>query len=239
MNALLSEILEAHGGEELWRTYECVDADIVTGGGIFALKGLPQDAAARRITVWMQEGLSSLTPFGAPDQCTVCSADRVAIEKLDSTVVAERLAPQDSFVGHQMNTPWDTLHWAYFSGVALWTYLSTPFLLALPGVRVEELAPWTEGKETWRVLKASFPRSVATHSLTQEFFFGEDLRLRRHDYRVNLAGGFAASQLTFDYAEAGGLRLPTRRRAYLCGPDRRPVLDMLLLSIDLSVIDFR
>jgi hypothetical protein len=239
MNALLTEILEAHGGQELWRTYECVNADVVAGGGLFALKGLIQDAAARRITVWMQEGLSSLAPFGAPDQCTVCSSDRIAIEKSDSTVVTERLAPRDSFAGHQMDTPWDPLHWAYFSGEALWTYLSSPFLLGLPGVRVEEVAPWTEGNETWRVLKAYFPGSFATHSLVQEFFFGADLLLRRHDYRVNVAGGFAASQLTFDYAEAGGLRLPTRRRVYLGGPDRRPVLEMLMLSIDISVIDFR
>ena len=35
-----------------------------------------------------------------------------------------------------MNTPWDPLHRAYFNGEALWTYLTTPFLLAMDGVRV-------------------------------------------------------------------------------------------------------
>jgi hypothetical protein len=238
MNALLSEILEAHGGQEVWRGYECVDADIVTGGGFFALKGLLQDAAARRITVWMHEGRSSLVPFGAADQCTMQAPDRVAIEKLDGTVVMERRSPRDSFAGHQMQTPWDPLHRAYFNGEALWTYFSTPFLLGMAGVRVEELAPWTEGNETWRVLRAYFPGSTETHSLIQEFFFGADLLLRRHDYRVNVAGGFAASQLAFDYIEAGGIRLPSRRRAYLCGPDRRPVLDMLMVSMDISVVEF-
>ena len=35
---------------------------------------------------------------------------------------------------------------------------------------------------------------------------------------VTIAGGFAAAQLTSDYTEANGIRLPTKRRAYLRGP---------------------
>jgi hypothetical protein len=31
------------------------------------------------------------------------------------------LSPIDSFAGHQMNTPWDALHRAYFNAEALWT----------------------------------------------------------------------------------------------------------------------
>jgi len=38
--------------------------------------------------------------------------------------------------------------------------------------------------------------------------------LRRHDYSVNIAGGFRASQLTSDYVEANGIYLPIKRRAY-------------------------
>ena len=79
------------------------------------------------------------------------------------------------------------LHRAYFNGEALWTNLTTPFLLALEGVVVEETEPWSEGNETWRVLRAHFPGSVETHSLVQDFFFDRDLRLRRHDYNVNIA----------------------------------------------------
>lgn len=58
MNALFSEILDAHGGEELSRSYECIDSDIVTGGGVLALKGLTPDLRARRATVWIREGRS-------------------------------------------------------------------------------------------------------------------------------------------------------------------------------------
>lgn len=164
--------------------------------------------------------------------------ERIAIEKLDGTLVAERQVPRDSFAGHQMSTPWDPLHRAYFNGEALWTYLTTPFLLATGGVRVEEIEPWWEGPEIWRVSRAYFPGSIETHSLVQDFFFGEDLMLRRHDYNVNIAGGFAAAQLTSDYAVANNICLPTKRRAYNRGPDRWPILGMLMVSIDISEVRF-
>jgi hypothetical protein len=40
---------------------------------------------------------------------------RVAIEKLDGQLVAERREPRASFAGHKLRTPWDPLHRAYFS----------------------------------------------------------------------------------------------------------------------------
>lgn len=237
-NELLANILDAHGGLERWKEYQRVGATIVSGGGLFPLKGVPQDSSPRRMTVWLQEERSSVFPYGAPDQRTMFTPGRIAVEKLDGALVAERYAPRDSFSGHQMNTPWDPLHRAYFNGYAMWTYLTTPFLLAMEGMRVEETEEWREGAERWRVLRAYFPGSMETHSLVQDFFFGEDFLLRRHDYSVNIAGGFAAAQLTSDYVTANGLRLPSRRRAYTRGPDRRPIAEMLMVSIDLSEIRY-
>ncbi len=37
-----------------------------------------------------------------------------------------------------------------------------------------------------------------------------DLMLRRHDYAVNTAGDFSASQLTSDYVVENGISLPTQ-----------------------------
>lgn len=127
MNELLSKILDAHGGMDRWRDYEKVEATIVSGGGLFRLKGVPQDSTLRHMAVWLHEERSSVSPFGAPDQRTMFTPERIAIEKLDGTIVAERPIPRDAFAGHQMQTPWDPLHRAYFNGEALWTYLTTPF----------------------------------------------------------------------------------------------------------------
>jgi len=64
------------------------------------------------------------------------------------------------------------------------------------------------------------------------------LKLRRHDYSVNIAGGFPAAQLTSDYVVADGIHFPSRRRAYTRGPDRRPNMEMLMVSIGISEVRF-
>ncbi len=238
MSTLLDAVLDAHGGMRRWMSYEKVDATIVSGGGFFALKGIVQDSDPRRMTVWLHEQRASVAPYGAPDQRSIFTSDQVRVEKLDGTVIAERRAPRDSFAGHQMHTSWDPLHRAYFNGEALWTYLTTPFVLAMPGVHTEEVEPWIEGGETWRCLRAHFPGAIETHCQIQEFYFGENFLLRRHDYRVNIAGGFQAAQLTGRYVEANGIRLPTQRRAHTRGPDGRHVAEMLMVYIDLTHVEF-
>jgi hypothetical protein len=96
-----------------WKGYEKVEATIVSGGGFFSLKGTPQDSAPRRMTAWLHEQRTSISPYGASDPRAVSTPERISIEKLDGRVVAERRAPKDSFAGHQMSTPWDELHRAY------------------------------------------------------------------------------------------------------------------------------
>ena len=238
MNKLLARIVEAHGGLDRWRRFNRVEATIVTGGAFWGMKNLTQDQDSRRMTVSLHEERASVAPFGDPDWHTEFTPHRIAILRGNGTVVAERHDPRTSFAGHEMTTPWDPLHRAYFNGYALWTYLTTPFLLTMDGVEVTEGEPWTEGRETWRVLHARFPGSIATHSALQDFFFGDDLLLRRHDYNVDVAGGFGGAQLVYDYIEADGIRLPSRRRAYTRGTDSRPRLDPLMVSIDISDVRF-
>jgi hypothetical protein len=55
---------------------------------------------------------------------------------------------------------------------------------------------------------------------------------------VNIAGGFGAAQLTSNYIQANRIGLPSKRRAYTRGPDNRPILDMLMVAIDVSDVSF-
>lgn len=122
------------------------------------------------MTVRLHEQWASVRPFSAPDRRTAFTPGRVAVEKTDGTVVAERLDPRASFAGHTLFTPWDPLHRAYFNGYALWTYLTTPFLLAMPGVVLAGIGELREGGEKWLGLRAAFPDGIATHSRTQDFY---------------------------------------------------------------------
>jgi hypothetical protein len=231
---LLNAVIAAHGGLERWREFETVEATIVSGGKLWEIKGQPQDPTPRRMTVALHREWASVQPFGAPDQKTDFTPQRVAIEKLDGRVVGERLNPRKSFDGHELTTPWDPLQRAYFNGYALWTYLTTPFFMTLPGITVTELDPIEDSGERWFGLQAQFPDQLATHSQTQEFYFGTDFLLRRHDYRVDVAGGFAAIQYVYDIVEADGIKLPSRRRAYRCDADGRLIAEDLMVSIDVS-----
>ena len=66
MNDLLAGIVDAHCGMDRWNGCEKVEATIVSGGGFFALKGVPQDANPRHLTVWLHEERSSVWPYRAP-----------------------------------------------------------------------------------------------------------------------------------------------------------------------------
>ncbi|MFD1276723.1 hypothetical protein ACFQ51_48115 [Streptomyces kaempferi] len=213
MNELLSEVVEAHGGTGRWQELTQARATLVSGGDLFAIKGLPQDVTPRTMTVRLHEEYASVQPFGAHDQKTGFTAGRVSIEKLDGHVVAERVDPRASFAGHTLETPWDPLDRAYFNGYALWTYLTTPFLLAMPGFTVTDIEPWREGDEVWPGLRATFPPRIASHSTHQDFYFGPDRLLRRHDYHVDVAA---------DSPPPSTSTTSRKRTASCCPPDVGP-----------------
>jgi hypothetical protein len=110
--------------------------------------------------------------------------------------------------------------------------------MELPGFDVREIDSITEGEEIWRGLRARFPSQYASHSEQQDFYFGSDFLIRRHDYHVDIAGSFPAAQYIDQMVEVQGLTMPTRRRAYVRGPDLKPVRDLLMVAIDLSDFSF-
>jgi len=152
--------------------------------------------------------------------------------------VKERLHPSEHAEGKAVDAPWDALDRAYFNGYALWTYLTTPSHFVMPGFAVEEINPWREGDELWRGLRVTYPSNIASHSREQDFYFGADFLLRRHDYHVESSGGFAAAQYVFDHVTVEGITLPTKRRAYMRDEHLLPVHDRLMVAIDLSNISF-
>ena len=161
---LLQKALAAHGGLDRWNGFETVQATIITGGQLFGMKGTPQDSTPRRMMVATKREWASVTPYGADDQRTDFTASRIAIEKMDGTVVKERLHPSEHAEGKAVDAPWDVLDRAYFNGYALWTYLTTPFHFTMPGFAIEEINPWHEDDELWRGLRVTYPSNIASHS---------------------------------------------------------------------------
>jgi hypothetical protein len=55
---------------------------------------------------------------------------------------------------------------------------------------------------------------------------------------VEIAGNFAAAQYISDPVSIDGIKIPTRRRVYLRDENLMPMLDTLMVSIDLSGFRF-
>jgi hypothetical protein len=238
MNDLAQLTINAHGGTQRWRQFAYVSAHVRARGVLWTLKhqqGVLDDVTVR---VALHREWASHTPFVESNARTSFEPHRVALETTQGRVIEERLNPRASFAGHEMETPWDRLQLAYFAGYAMWTYLSTPFLLTMDGVSSEELSPWREDGETWRRLKVIFPMGIATHSTVQTFYIGSDGLLKRHDYSVEISGDSPAAHYVHDYRETSGILVPTRRRVFRRRPDGTSVRDPFLVTLDLSDVEF-
>jgi hypothetical protein len=237
MSDLATFAMDAHGGLDRWRKLKTLSARLLQGGVLWKLKGQDGFLSDVRVTVDLRKEWASHRPFGQPDRHTSFQPDRVAIEKENGDVVEERLNPRESFKGHVLDTPWDSLQLAYFAGYAMWTYLNAPFLFALPGVETEEIEPWKENGEAWRRLKVRFPAGIATHSAEQTFYFDQGL-LKRHDYDVEISGGTPAAHYVSELEEFSGIRVPTKHTVVGRQPDGSSVPDPLVVSIDVSEVEF-
>jgi len=239
MSDLATLAMDAHGGLDRWRRLKTVSARLLQGGVLWKLKGQEDVLRDVHVTVDLRREWASHRPFGHPDRHTSFQPDRVAIEKENGDVVEERLNPRESFQGHLLETPWDNLQLAYFAGYAMWTYLNTPFLFALPGVETEEIEPWQENGEAWRRLKVTFPAGIATHSAEQTFYFDQHGLLKRHDYDVDISGGTPAAHSVSELQEFSGIRVPTKHTIFGRQPDGSQAPTPLVVSIDISEVELR
>ena len=192
MSDLLDTVIEAHGGLERWNQLDAVSARLIQSGAEWTIKGHDGVLADVYARASLHEERESHHPFGAPDLRSSFTPERVAIETTDGKVVEELEQPRASFAGHTLETPWTRLQLGYFVGTAMWTYLTQPFTLALPGFETTELDPWPENGEEWRRLHVTYPSYLATHSTEQTMYFGADGLFRRHDYDVEIQGGAEA-----------------------------------------------
>lgn len=157
MTPLLKEVLDAHGGLTQWKRFTKISATIRSGGDLWEMKGVPQDPSPRQMSASLDKEWSSVFPYGAPDNLTDFTANRVAIVTVDGRLVAERFNPAEHAEGKDTNAPWDALDRAYFNGYALWTYLNAPFLLSWPGFDVVEIPSWQEDDRNGEACARRFP----------------------------------------------------------------------------------
>jgi hypothetical protein len=236
MNALAQKIIDAHGGLEIWNRFSSLTAHLRQGGALWGLKGHAGKLDETDVTVGLREEWASHALLGPEGKVSRFEPGRVVLRDSAGSDLDTLSDPRSSFAGHALETPWTELQLAYFAGIAMWTYLNMPFLLAAPGVESEEIADWHENGETWQRLRVTFPKSIATHSTVQTLYVDEAGLLKRHDYDVEIAGNTPGAHYIGGYVNVQGLMFPTERRIYPRLPDGSSLSEPLVVSIDLSDI---
>ena len=133
-------------------------------GMLWARKGWPDALKQVRVTAGTGAQRVSYQPFTKPDWRSVYHPEAVAIETSNGKPIKNRANPRAAFEGHTVETAWDDLHLAYFSGYAIWNYLNTPFLFQLPANRdpVGCAVLTTPGSERHEPHAGSDPRDART-----------------------------------------------------------------------------
>jgi hypothetical protein len=237
VNNLLSLAIEAHGGLNAWNKFESLHANVSIGGALWDQKQVPGLFKNARVELKLQ-CQHVLTHLVDLDERIVFIPNQVSLENESGETLDTRIEPRSAFIGQTADSKWDKLHAGYFCSYALWGYLTTPFVYTYPGFDVHEIEPWHEDGERWRVLQVTFPDEYAAHTRTQYSYFGEDGLLRRHLYTVDVLGGAQGANYAAEYRAVDGVMLATRRRVVAYDDARQKVPAPVLISIDLSEIDF-
>jgi hypothetical protein len=228
---VLTRILDAHGGAKFWQSVAAVEVTMSAWGFLFRAKHVrPLDHAV--VVVDAHDPRAIMKDFPKPG-CTasLLGTRRVEIRDAAGTVLRYRDDPRRAFGPGRRSLYWDDLDFVYFSGYAMWCYLTLPFLLLGAGVNIEACQEDSDGSV---ILTVRFPDFLPVHSPVQTLYFDPAGRLVRHDYTAEVVGGFAkAAHLCSDYRRFGDLWMPTRRRVYPRGPAGRPLPGPTLVAIDI------
>ncbi len=213
---LLACSLDAHGSLERWQQLEKIGVDLVTGGLALAAHG--QREIRTHAVVSTREPRVALSPYRQWPRA-VFERDRVFIEDVRGSVLAERMHARAHMGRGRRALWWDCLDALYFVGYALSTYLRAPFLFAQEGFLVETAGTITLNGDRWQRLRVTFPPDEPTHCRTQLYYLDSRALIRRLDYVAEPIGRWAhAAHFCADYREFLGLRMATRRWVLPRGP---------------------
>ena len=223
LSPLAQRVIEAYGGADRWRLSTAIEATVTARGFAFLAKtrtGVHNLSVRAEIA----RPLVRMRPFGRTN-LEVLDGTSVRIEDESGDVIAAREDPKRFFPGGRRTFRWDRLDGAYFSGYALWNYLTFPALI------LREDIAWTQVSET--ALEARFAPELPTHSPVQQFHFHTDTALlRQHDYTAEVFGGWArAANVVLEHDDWHSIPYPSRRRVTPRRADGTPRPFPLLVGI--------
>ncbi|SEG63443.1 hypothetical protein SAMN05421819_3977 [Bryocella elongata] len=215
MSSLLDEVVEAHGGLGRWNTLSDLVTEIQMEGHICPPPASSNEIPPRRAFFSLrQQRIVFLTDI---------SGDYIMVEP-DLVSFLARPGGQPKIFPVSERTPWvtcsegnlDLPRTAFVLGFAIRHCVTAPFLYTSPGFTVEEIEPWHEKDETWRVVRIGFPPELEVPSRVQYAYYGADRLLRRTRYTPGRAEGTGCADYASCYQEINGILLPLTHEIVSC-----------------------
>ncbi|WOH60909.1 MULTISPECIES: hypothetical protein [unclassified Bradyrhizobium] len=228
--ALLDDVIDASGGMARWNSLSRFTLHLSVAGTLFSSTGHAsefKDVTAEGSTRTQSVRFTGIT---GGEHSGSFQPDAITIESLEGEILRTWRNPNLAFTEAGSPALAGELHLVFFCGVAIWNYLTNPFLLAHPDVLVEELPPWQENNESWRRLRAQFPPSLITLAPEQIFYFDENALQRRTDHDLF---GMKVAHYSWAHDSFGGIVVPTLRRAQTLRPDGTVVAKPVLMDVEI------
>ncbi|MET4604470.1 hypothetical protein ABIB90_003962 [Bradyrhizobium sp. JR4.1] len=228
--ALLDDVIDASGGMARWNSLSRFTLHLSVAGTLFSSTGHAsefKDVTAEGSTRTQSVRFTGIT---GGEHSGSFQPDAITIESLEGEVLRTWRNPSVAFTEAGSPTLADELHLVFFCGVAIWNYLTNPFLLAHPDVVVEELPPCQENNESWRRLRAQFPPGLITLAPEQIFYFDDNALQRRADHDLF---GMKVAHYSWAHDSFGGIVVPTLRRAQTLRPDGTVVAKPVLMDVEI------
>jgi hypothetical protein len=228
--ALLDDAIDACGGLARWNSLNRFTLHLSVGGTLFSDAGHARefkDVTAEGSTRTQSVRFTGIT---GGEQSGSFQPDAITIESVDGQVLQTWSDPSLAFPTNGAHALADELHLVFFCGVAIWNYLTTPFLLAHPDVVVEELPPWHQHTETWRRLRAQFPPSLISLASEQIFYFDENALQRRTDHDLL---GTKVAHYSWAHENFSGIVVPTLRRSQTLRRDGTVITKPVLIDVEI------
>ena len=228
--ALLDDVIDASGGLARWNSLSRFTLHLSVAGTLFSSTGHAsefKDVTAEGSTRTQSVRFTGIT---GGEHSGSFQPDAITIESLDGEVLRTWRNPSLAFPAASAPALADELHLVFFCGVAIWNYLTIPFLLAHPDVVLEELSPRSEGTETWRRLRAQFPAHLITLAPEQIFYFDQNALQRRTDHDLF---GMKVAHHSWAHDNFGGIVVPTLRRVQTLQADGTQIAKPVLMDVEI------
>src|SRR5260221_6247579 len=207
---LLDEAIKASGGLAHWNRLTRFTLQLSIDGALFSQTSQStrfKDIVAAGCT---RNPLVRLSGFTDPRKSGLYRPDCITIQNPEGNVLRTWRNPHQALQHHAKETFPDELYLIFLCGLSVWNHLTTPFILAHPDVKIEELPPWHEQDQQWRRLQAVFPATLVTHSPEQTFYFDSAGLQRRTDHHLC---GIKVAHYSWAHQAFCGIVIPTLWRS--------------------------